>query len=62
MFFYKIGTETKLSEFSARTVAMEHAAVKTKGLIHKFTLDYSKERRRVATQKQLEIFAVHKIV
>lgn len=62
MFFYKIVTETKLSEFSARTVAMEHAAVKTKGLIRKFTLDYSKERRRATTQKQLEIFAVHKIV
>lgn len=62
LFFYKIVMETRLSELSARTVAMEHASAKTSRLIQKFTLDYLKERRRVITQKQLESFAVHKTI
>ena len=62
IFFHKIIMETKLSEFSARTVAMEHAAVKTEELIRKFALDYMKERHRVVTQRQLESFAAHKII
>jgi len=62
IFFYKIMLETKLSEFSARTIAMEHATATTEKLIQKLTLDYAKARRRVATQKQLEIFAAHKII
>ena len=61
IFFYKIIMETKLSEFSARAVAMEHAATKTEGLIQKLTLDYAKERRRIITQRQLESFTSHKI-
>jgi F-type H+-transporting ATPase subunit gamma len=60
LFFYKIVMEAKLSELSARTVAMEHAGAKTNQLIQKFTLDYAKERRRAITQRQLESFAVHK--
>ncbi len=62
IFFYKIIMETKLSEFSARTVAMEHAATKTEELIQKLALDYTKERRRIVTQRQLEGFAAHKII
>jgi F-type H+-transporting ATPase subunit gamma len=62
IFFYKIIMETKLSELSARTVAMEHAATKTEELIQKLTLDYTKERRRIVTQRQLESFATHKII
>jgi len=62
VFFYKIVMETKLSEFSARTVAMEHAAAKTDELIQRLMLNYTKERRRIVTQRQLESFAVHKIV
>jgi F-type H+-transporting ATPase subunit gamma len=61
IFFYKIIMETKLSELSARTVAMEHASVKTNEFIQKFTLDYVKNQRRLTTQKQLESFAVHQI-
>jgi len=60
--FYKIIMETKLSELSARTVAMEHATEKTKELIQKLTLDYTKERRRIITQRQLQSFAAHKII
>jgi len=62
IFFYKIIMETKLSELSARTVAMEHAAAKTEEFIQKLTLDYTKQRRRIITQRQLEIFAAHKIL
>ena len=62
IFFYKIVMETKLSEFSARTVAMEHAATKTKEIIQKLTLGYTKQRRRIVTQRQMESFAAHKII
>lgn len=61
-FFYKIFLETKLSELSARTVAMEHAKAKTEELIGKLMLDYTKQRRRIITQRQLESFAAHKII
>ncbi len=62
VFFYKIIMETKLSELSARTVAMEHSAKKTKEFIKKSTLYYAKNRRRIVTQRQLESFIAHKIV
>jgi len=62
VFFHKIIMETKLSELSARTVAMEHATTKTEELIQKSTLDYTKERRRIITQRQLESFTAHKII
>ncbi len=61
VFFHKIIMETKLSELSARTVAMERAASKTDDLIKKLNIDYVKERRRMVTQGQLESFAAHKI-
>ncbi len=60
VFFRKIIMETKLSEFSARTVAMERAASKTGELIKKLKVGYAKERRRRITQGQLESFAAHK--
>jgi len=53
--------ETKLSELAARTAAMEHAAETTKKLIHQLKINYFKERRRSATQKQLESFVVHEL-
>jgi len=62
VFFRKINMETKLSELSARTVAMEHAAAKTEEFIQKLTLDYTKQRRRIVTQRQLESFIAHKII
>lgn len=62
IFFYKIIMETKLSELSARTVAMEHASAKTDELIQKLTIDYTKQRRRVVTQRQLESFSAHKVI
>jgi len=62
VFFYKIIMETKLSELAARTVAMEQAALKTDELSDKLSLDYTKARHRVATQRQLESFVTHKIL
>ncbi len=61
VFLYKIILEAKLSEFSARTVAMEHASEKTKKLIARLNLSFRKERRRLVTQRQIESFSVHKI-
>jgi F-type H+-transporting ATPase subunit gamma len=62
IFLHKVILEAKLSELSARTVAMEHASAKTTDLIKKLIVDYAKQRRRVVTQKQLESFAVHKML
>jgi len=62
VFFHKIMMETKLSELAARTVAMEHASVKTDEFVQKFIFDYKKERLRFMTQKQMESFAAHKII
>lgn len=62
VFFHQIIMETKLSELSARTVAMERAASKTDELIKKLTISYVKERRRRITQGQLESFAAHKTI
>ena len=61
-FFQKIAAEGKLSEFSARTVSMEHASTKTDELIKGLVLGYRTEHRRSMTQKQLESFIAHKIV
>ncbi|MDP3970094.1 MAG: FoF1 ATP synthase subunit gamma [bacterium] len=61
VYFYSIIIEAKLSEFSARTIAMEHAAVKTSELVEQLLLDYEKEKRRTVTQNQLESFVAHKI-
>jgi len=60
VFFRKIIMETKLSELSGRTVSMEHAMTKTKDLVQKLTLGYTKQRRRIVTQRQLESFTAHK--
>ena len=62
IYFYKIIMETKLSELSARTVAMEYAATKTKELIKKLILNYTKKRHRIVTQRQIESFNTHKII
>jgi len=61
-FFLKIAAEGKLSEFSARTVSMEHATAKTEELIKGLIHGYRTDRRRSLTQKQLETFIAHKIV
>lgn len=62
IFFYKIIIEAKLSEISARTVAAEHAAAKTKESIQNLIIDYSKERRKITTQRQIESFIIHQTV
>jgi F-type H+-transporting ATPase subunit gamma len=61
VYFHKIVLEAKLSELSARTVAMENASAKTNDLIQKLDLTFKKERRRVFTQRQLESFTAHKV-
>ncbi len=60
--FYRIIIEAKLSELSSRTVTMEHALSQTESMIKKLKLSYFKERRTIATQKQLESFSVHKTI
>lgn len=60
-YFEKIISEGRLSEFSARTVSMEHAGNKTDELIKGLMLAYRKERRRALTQKQLESFIGHNV-
>ncbi len=62
VYFYKIIMEARLSEFSARTIAMEYASEKTTRLIQKTTLNYFKERKKSMTQKQLLTFIAHKKV
>lgn len=62
VFFNKIVLESRLSELSARTVAMEHATVKTNQLIERLSLDYMKVRRKSITQKQVESFVAHKVI
>ncbi len=62
LYLYKVILEAKLSEFSARTVSMENAEAKTKELMRKFTSLYRKEHRLVFSQRQLEVFAAHKII
>lgn len=62
VYFAEIYIESKLSEFSARTLEAENATQKTKELIIKVNTQYLKERRKIITQKQLESFAVHKII
>lgn len=56
----KIIFEANLSELSARTVTMEHATEKTRDVIKKIGRDYSKQRMRALTQKQIESFTAHK--
>ncbi len=60
VFFYQIIMETKLSELSARTVAMEHASVMSDRLVRQMFAEFLKARRQTMTQKQLEIFSIHR--
>jgi F-type H+-transporting ATPase subunit gamma len=60
MHLRKIILEAKLSELSARTVAMEHAGEKTKELLRQLTASYRKDRRRLVTERQLESFTAHR--
>ncbi len=62
IFFYKIIIESRLSELSARTIAMEHATIKTEGIIKDIKLTYTKQRRKIVTQRQIESFVAHKII
>ncbi len=60
VFFTHIFLESKLAEFSARTVTSEHAVAKTNNIIKKFNLIFLKERKKTITQKQLESLIGHK--
>ena len=61
IFFHEIIMEAKLSELAARTVSMENASGKARQFIRKLKLVFLKERKKAATQKQLESFIVHKL-
>ncbi len=60
LFFHSIASEAKLSEFAARTVAMENAGAKAQEQMDKARLQYFKERRRDFSQKQIESFFAHR--
>ena len=62
LFFHRIMLESKLSEYSARMVAMENASVKTEELIKKLSLRYFKAKKKFITKTQIESFIVHKII
>lgn len=53
--------ETAVAEYSARTIAMEHATSKTEEMLTHLSRVYLRDRRHLETQKQLERFAVNKI-
>lgn len=56
---YAATLKAKISEYSARTVAMESAVDKTEKVITGLKKDYFRKRRHFATQKQLESFIAH---
>lgn len=60
--FYKLLLTAKLSELSARTIEMEHAATKADGMLAKIRHDYAKERRANSTLKQLSSFQVSRMI
>ena len=54
--FYEKVLETKLSELSSRTVAMEEAGEKAKDLIKKLTLKYFREKREQTTKNITDLY------
>lgn len=56
-YFHSIILKSKLSEFSARTISMEHAKEKSKNMVKAIKINYKKEQRKLITRKQLEIAA-----
>lgn len=62
IFLIELALETKLSEFSARTITAEHAVSVTKDIVRDLNLKFLKERRKLLTQKQLESFIAHQTI
>lgn len=62
LFFTALLSEAKLSEFSARTVAMEHSAAQADGQVRSATFRYFKERKRDLSRSQIESFFAHKSI
>ncbi|MCL4360323.1 F0F1 ATP synthase subunit gamma [Patescibacteria group bacterium] len=60
--FTGLVAETRLSELSARTLEMEHAAEKARHIARGLMHEFHKTRRKIATQRQLESFIVHTLV
>lgn len=60
--FYKLVLTSKLSELSARTIEMEHAASKADEMLGKIRHDYAKDRRANSTLKQLSSFQVSRMI
>ena len=59
---YSFLLEARLSELSARTVSMEHAAQKTKEVVEQLQLQHARQRRHVSTQKHLESFTSQNMI
>lgn len=58
---YQIILEAKLSELSARTVAMEEAGENAQKLIKEITLKYFREKREQATKSINDLYSHHRI-
>ena len=59
--FYQMVLETKLSELSARTVAMEDAGEKAQKLIKQITLKYFREKREQTTKSINDLYGHHRV-
>ena len=60
--FYRLVLDAKLSELSARTIEMEHAATKADGMLAKIRHDFARERRANNTLKQLSSYQVSQML
>jgi len=60
--FYRLMLDAKLSELSARTIEMEHAATKADGMLAKIRHDFARERRANNTLKQLSSYQVSQML
>ncbi|MCA9391786.1 F0F1 ATP synthase subunit gamma [candidate division WWE3 bacterium] len=59
---YEILIEAQLSILTARMISMENAASQAEEIAAKLRARYSKERKRVISQRQIEIFVAHSVI
>jgi len=59
-FFYQIFLNSRLSEYSARTLTAERANFQTKIILQDMVREYQKNRKKSITEKQLEVFLSYK--
>jgi F-type H+-transporting ATPase subunit gamma len=62
LFFYQVLIETRLSEFTARTIFLEKASFQGEKFLKKLRMKYFKERKAEISQGQIESFSVHHLM